>query len=482
MEIHYPIELCRNGIELIDTPGTNDLDQVREEITFNFIPQADAVIFILSATQPLSGVEVDFLKERIIKNDINKIFFVLNFKDNLGDPEVDGNRVTQVVTRELKKFIPNPRIYLLSSKAALRFRRQQSGETVKGDIPENLQETGFVEFEHDLSEYLVKEKSSDKISKYANRAVHLSEDLITQTIRVEESTLGATSEQLQQQIQQLKPQLERARNRSRQLFDNLRNRLMILSQNFTIQYKAGLEQVSRQARMAVNSYTGALNAEEVARAIESSITPYQQENELNLQQEISKQLARESTSIREELQKIFKSEITATTSNQLMTVTSSESHGLMVRPQSFQLDHVSTDDTSLIGGGLILGGLILMVNVPFIAIPVAIFGGKHFLRQFEDYQRENFLSNVRHQVMLRYNEIIPQQEEKFKVALDSQFANIVDTLRREIDGKISAVESQLEQLLDEHRRTERDENTRRAELKSIEQEIQAIQGKLAKMI
>lgn len=31
-QLEYPLELCQGGIELIDTPGTNDLDQVREEI------------------------------------------------------------------------------------------------------------------------------------------------------------------------------------------------------------------------------------------------------------------------------------------------------------------------------------------------------------------------------------------------------------------------------------------------------------------
>ena len=474
-EIQYPIEICKNGIELIDTPGTNDLDQVREEITFNFIPQADAVIFILNATQAFTGGDFDFLKERIIKNDISKIFFVLNFKDRLEDIEKDGRKVVDFVHNKLKNIVSNPRIYLLSSFHALKFRLKQNGEFVKGKVPENLQETGFVEFEKDLSNYLLREKSSDKLNKYIKRAVHLGEDLISQNIRVEESTLGVSSEQLKKQIQDFKFHLEQARNKSHRLFERLRSRLNIISQSFTFKYKSGLERVSRQAKMAVNSYQGALNAEDVARAIENSTAPLQQENDANLKNEIAAKLESEMQFVREELYKIFKSE---TSSNALMVINSSESQGLTVKPQGFQLNYISNDDTSLVGGGLILGGLIVAAHVPFIAIPVAIFGGKNFLRIFEDYQRENFLSKVRQQVNQRYDEIIPQQTDHFQTALEIQFSMIADKLGSEIDGKISEVENQLERLLEEKKRTEINENARRAELKSIENEINTIKGRL----
>ena len=45
-ELRYPLELTKGGVVLIDTPGTNDLDQAREEITMRFIPEADAAIML----------------------------------------------------------------------------------------------------------------------------------------------------------------------------------------------------------------------------------------------------------------------------------------------------------------------------------------------------------------------------------------------------------------------------------------------------
>ena len=477
-EIHYPIDICKNGIELIDTPGTNDLDQVREEITFKFIPEADAAIFLLSAEQILSGNEVDFLKERIISNDISKIFFVINFKDRLGNPDIDGQRIVQLAEKELKKYVPHPRIYLVSSKLALNFRLAHSSKESKGKLPPSFEDTGFVEFERDLAEYLINEKSADKIKKYVSRAIHLGEDLIMQTIRVEQSSLGFDSSRLQQQIEQFKPQLEKIKYESNRLFDNLELHLQMLVQNFARKYEFGLENISRHAQSVLNSYSGELRAESVAHAIELAIAPLQQQNEISLRNEITDQLETEIQSVKRKLQSIFKEEMK---NQSLIVVRGEESRALAVQSQSFTLDPVSTENISLIGSGLILGGLVVAIHVPFIAIPVAIFGGRHFLQQFENYRRENFLSKVSVQIRERYAKIIPQQVKQFESALNNQVVNLIDSCKKEIDGKVSAVEMQLDRLLSERKRAEQNENARRAELKVFEQKIRDLQRKLGTM-
>ena len=50
-EIGHPISFCKDGVRIIDTPGTNDLDPVREQLTNSIIPQSDAAILLLSATR-----------------------------------------------------------------------------------------------------------------------------------------------------------------------------------------------------------------------------------------------------------------------------------------------------------------------------------------------------------------------------------------------------------------------------------------------
>lgn len=82
-EIAYPLAFCRDNVEVVDTPGTNDLNVGRMEITYGYLNQADAVILLLAAYQPLTSSEAQFLKERILRNQIEDIFFVISHKDDL---------------------------------------------------------------------------------------------------------------------------------------------------------------------------------------------------------------------------------------------------------------------------------------------------------------------------------------------------------------------------------------------------------------
>lgn len=48
IEIKYPMEFLKDNIVLVDTPGVSDLSEQRVEITYNYVPKANAVIFLLT--------------------------------------------------------------------------------------------------------------------------------------------------------------------------------------------------------------------------------------------------------------------------------------------------------------------------------------------------------------------------------------------------------------------------------------------------
>ena len=87
IEIGYPIELLRGHIELVDTPGVADLDDLRADVTYGILPQAHAVIFLLDANAPLTESERVFIKERIIPQGIRHIFFIVNKYDCVDEEE-----------------------------------------------------------------------------------------------------------------------------------------------------------------------------------------------------------------------------------------------------------------------------------------------------------------------------------------------------------------------------------------------------------
>ncbi|GAC1393835.1 MAG: hypothetical protein NVSMB47_01820 [Polyangiales bacterium] len=87
LDVWYPAALLQERIVLVDTPGVNDLSLQRADITYSYIPQSDAVLFLLDAGQILKESERAFLQEKIIGQARDKIVFVVTKWDLLSADE-----------------------------------------------------------------------------------------------------------------------------------------------------------------------------------------------------------------------------------------------------------------------------------------------------------------------------------------------------------------------------------------------------------
>lgn len=115
IEQFYPVEFLRN-ITLVDTPGTNSIVQRHQEITEDYIPRADLVLFVTSIDRPLSESERRFLE--YIREWGKKVVFVLNKIDTKSDAEIE--QVIDYVkanTRTIFGF--DPVIHPVAAKLAL---------------------------------------------------------------------------------------------------------------------------------------------------------------------------------------------------------------------------------------------------------------------------------------------------------------------------------------------------------------------------
>jgi small GTP-binding protein len=115
---HYPLEVLRD-LDIVDTPGTNSIERMEEEITRQFVPRADLVLFVTSLLQPLTASELDFLTH--IREWGKKVVFVVNGIDRRNtDDQLD--RVREYLTREVTARLgaSPPTLYFISALQALR--------------------------------------------------------------------------------------------------------------------------------------------------------------------------------------------------------------------------------------------------------------------------------------------------------------------------------------------------------------------------
>lgn len=117
VEQFYPVEFLRN-ITLVDTPGTNSIVQRHQEITEDFIPRADLVLFVTSIDRPLSESERRFLE--YIREWGKKVVFVLNKIDTKNDAEIE-QVMDYLRTNVRAMFGLDPVIFPVSTKTGSRF-------------------------------------------------------------------------------------------------------------------------------------------------------------------------------------------------------------------------------------------------------------------------------------------------------------------------------------------------------------------------
>jgi small GTP-binding protein len=125
VELRVPAPLLAPQVTLVDTPGVNDLNEQRAEITYGYVPRADAALMLLDGTQILTASERQFLEERILRTTRERLVFVVTKMDLLDEDERrDALRFAQ---ENLAKLIPEPAIFPVSSRREAAGRREESG-------------------------------------------------------------------------------------------------------------------------------------------------------------------------------------------------------------------------------------------------------------------------------------------------------------------------------------------------------------------
>jgi len=117
---HYPLEVLRD-LDIVDTPGTNSIERMEEEITRQFVPRADLILFVTSLLQPLTASELDFLAH--IREWGKKVVFIVNGVDRRNSDE-QLDRVREYLTREITSRLGGsaPTLYFISALQALKGR------------------------------------------------------------------------------------------------------------------------------------------------------------------------------------------------------------------------------------------------------------------------------------------------------------------------------------------------------------------------
>lgn len=163
VDIEVAAEILRLGVAFIDTPGVGSTMATSTATTRQFLPQADAVIYVTGFDSAVTDAEAAFLAEAA--RHVGKVFLVVNKRDlvSIGEASDALELMRQRLPDELRQG--ELRVFALSALQALHARTD-------GD-PGLLAGSGLPPFEAELVEFLTGEKAKFFLRTTAARAARL---------------------------------------------------------------------------------------------------------------------------------------------------------------------------------------------------------------------------------------------------------------------------------------------------------------------
>jgi Dynamin family len=226
---------------LVDTPGVNDLNEQRAEITYGYVPRADAVVFLLDAGQALKDSEREFLRSRVLETARDRLIFVLGKMDLL-NPE-ERTAVVEYVKKGLAQLVPDPVVFPLSARDWARGRDATSG------MPEML---GYLQrfLSHDRAQVILDNAAADA----ARTAGYLENNL---GVRLTAYSLDLG--ELEQRIAHVREQLDASKRK----LDELHVRIDADAQSIKNQVSLDLEAFTRAFVAAIPSQIDSVDADDI---------------------------------------------------------------------------------------------------------------------------------------------------------------------------------------------------------------------------
>ena len=482
-EIAYPLHLCKNGVDLVDTPGMNDVNKTRIELTYQYLCKADAVVMLLAADQMLSVSEVEFLRERILSRQIKDVFYIINRKDTLSGPE-EESKVIAFAQRNLEEIIPSEltgelRIFLLSSYQALLFRRQENGDELTAKqltkIPMDFADTGFPEFEKSLSDFLIHEKGQSKLDSYRLQAIN---QIDCMAIEIEDAIglLNHSLDEILEKLGNLEPEFNRARMKSESIVKDLQMNLERYTNYIQEQCEIAGDDMLLAACGAIDSYQGELDSARLKQEINEAVAQQQKKFLDSMIRYQSTALQGELTKAQKRLQEIWQ-DVDAQYRSSLNLPAIPNGNGVNI---SAHQSNIISDDRATIGSYAVGGSIgALLAGAVFPALAVGAIAAWCF--GFFDDREEKAKQNIKKQIVKQIPKMVDQMKKNVVNLYNERCKELTEVITSTIENRISAMERTLEETIREKKNREREQEKRRAFLDNNRKLLAMIKGSLSEI-
>ena len=166
MVIHWPLEMLKDGVVLVDSPGIND-PYSSDYIVNDYLPRADAIVYVMDATKAYTGTDktqLTSINDIGLKNIITGYTFYDVIVGRVRKPEELAKVRNQLIAYMSKHSdLGVPAIHFLDSMSGMEAKLEKDAEKLKS--------SGYAGLEEYLTQYLVEGKGKDQVRNMASTIV-----------------------------------------------------------------------------------------------------------------------------------------------------------------------------------------------------------------------------------------------------------------------------------------------------------------------
>ena len=203
--VYYATDFCKNNVDIIDTPGLND-DEQMTNVTLSILPEIDAAVFVISANSPFSQFEKEFLEKKMLTSDLGRIIFAVNCFGTFS--KEDEDRIVETVEKRIGSYVMEKAKMVMgeNSKEFAVYKRKIGTPKVIGVYAKKalmaketgymamLEESNFHKFESVLETMLTKDRGAITLQILANKIISSGSEIINSIVIRENALMMETDE------------------------------------------------------------------------------------------------------------------------------------------------------------------------------------------------------------------------------------------------------------------------------------------------
>ncbi|MDD3588441.1 MAG: dynamin family protein [Thermoguttaceae bacterium] len=239
-EIFWPLDLCKNQIEIIDSPGLDE-NESRSRVTNEYLSNADVILFVQTCAALAGETELKYVNNTLKVMGLDNIIYICNRFDELEkyeDCDCEECCKTYMCTRSdipknkcaRKDIIQHGRevlgnetelgkedgVFFISAKNAMNGRRFKNNPAKDlADAQKLIEFSGIQKLEDFLAKYLFENKGRIKIKTPARR--------LHQEIIALKKIIDQTMEAQQQSLEDLRSRADKAHQSAQKATEKVEN-------------------------------------------------------------------------------------------------------------------------------------------------------------------------------------------------------------------------------------------------------------------